>query len=828
MARTGESMFGSEQPSLLRRRWGRSLQRLAILLGGIILGQALLYGPSLIGKKILLPLDLLAMPDMYLPATPDTEKMEPHDRCRSDLVLQWEPARQFAVAEFQARRFPMWTPDQYAGAPFVWPKFSPFLMLECCTASPVILAWAQLFAAVVAGIGAYLFFRRALAVHFWAAVIPAWCYPLTGFFVFWQGFPTNGAVYWLPWLLLMVDRAIRRTSPRAVTGASLVTGLALTSGALDVAGQVVLVSGLYAAWCWWDAYPGRWFQRPARWALSATATGCLLGFLLAAPYWLPLVEYAHTGVRMVQRAAGREERPPVGLTALPQTVLPDMYGAMRTGSLYLMNGNQSESAAAAYAGLLATLFVAPLAWCSRRHRSSNLFWSLLIFFSLSWCLNVPGLVALLRLPGLNMMSHNRLVFAASFAILAMTAVGLDVLWLGGIRRRGWFWFPVVVLAGLYAWCFYRAINLPEPLATQIQQTLAQGKHVSWIRNPDDLERVQAWFTRTYTMGVVLCGLGLLGWLLLWLRQTWPRWAVPALGFLLLADLLWFAHDRSAQCDPALYYPPLPVLEQVARSAPGRIMGYHCLPPALAQTQGLRDIRGYDAVDPACLMDLIMPTANPVSGFNPYALTQWLLPRFQFSPPDGIRLSPILDMLNVRYVIFRGVTPPPPEIRPVFQGQDYWVVVNHTALPRVFLPRQVETVPDDRSLLEKLASPQFNPREVAYVKESVSLPASCRGMVEIVDEVPTRIKVAVRMETSGLVVLADLWDQGWHAYLDGKPVPILRANHAIRGVIVPPGKATLEFRYQPASFRLGLWLAGLAGLLLIAFVWMQARKMAETT
>ena len=35
---------------------------LPIVFAGIIFGQAVLYGPSLIGKKILLPLDLLAQP----------------------------------------------------------------------------------------------------------------------------------------------------------------------------------------------------------------------------------------------------------------------------------------------------------------------------------------------------------------------------------------------------------------------------------------------------------------------------------------------------------------------------------------------------------------------------------------------------------------------------------------------------------------------------------------------------------------------------------------------------------------------------------------------
>jgi hypothetical protein len=161
---------------LTRRRLGR----LMIVLAGIIAGQAILYGPSLAGRKILLPLDILASPNVYLPRTPGVEKIVPHDRFLVDLDFLFEPARRFAVSELHAGRFPLWVPYQYAGSPFIWPKYSPFLLLGCCTASPLILAWAQLFAALVAGTGFYLFCRRALSVSFWGAAIPAWCYPLTG------------------------------------------------------------------------------------------------------------------------------------------------------------------------------------------------------------------------------------------------------------------------------------------------------------------------------------------------------------------------------------------------------------------------------------------------------------------------------------------------------------------------------------------------------------------------------------------------------------------------------------------------------------------------
>src|ERR1035437_4465279 len=124
------------------------LGRLLIVLAGIIAGQAILYGPSLAGQKILLPLDILAAPNVYLPRTPGVEKIVPHDRVLVDLDFQFEQERRFAGSEIHAGRFPLWAPYQYAGVSFVWPKYSPFLLLECCTASPVILAWAQLLMAV--------------------------------------------------------------------------------------------------------------------------------------------------------------------------------------------------------------------------------------------------------------------------------------------------------------------------------------------------------------------------------------------------------------------------------------------------------------------------------------------------------------------------------------------------------------------------------------------------------------------------------------------------------------------------------------------------------
>jgi hypothetical protein len=77
---------------------------------------------------------------------------------------------------------------------------------------------------------------------------------------------------------------------------------------------------------------------------------------------------------MIRRSSGFEDRPPIGLEALPQVALPMMYGSTHKDSRYISRaGCLQESAAGGYAGLIASLFLAPLAWCSPRHRSMRWF-----------------------------------------------------------------------------------------------------------------------------------------------------------------------------------------------------------------------------------------------------------------------------------------------------------------------------------------------------------------------------------------------------------------------------------------------------------------------
>jgi hypothetical protein len=555
-----------------------------------------------------------------------------------------------------------------------------------------------------------------------------------------------------------------------------------------------------------------------------------VGLCLAGPHLLPAVAYARTGARVARRAAGAEERPPIGAAALPQMVLPDMYGSTRPGSVYLLDPNLLESAAAAYAGLFATLVVAPLAWCDRRRRSQNLFWVLQGFLGLAWVLDVPGLVSLMRLPGFNMFSYNRLVFATSFAVLALAVSGLDAAW-GGVPARRWWWaLPVGALVGLGAWCLYRSFVPPDELTARlVQQASVQQQPDPARPLQEHVRRVLEGFANTYLGGAALCGLGVAAWLVV-AASTRPRaWLGPALSVLLVGDLFWFAHGRSTQSDPSLYYPPLPVLEKLAQAPAGRFLGIRCLAPRMNEFLRLRDVRGYDAVDPLRLVELLRAVQDKRFRSFDYATVQYYVPEGVAAVAEGVpavTLPGIVNMLAVRYLVFLGS--PPPSARPVLSGDGYWVVENPAALPRVSVPRRVEVVADQGQMLARLAAKDFDPRQVAYVAEPVDLPGDCRGSAEIAEEVPTRLSVSVDMQTPGLLLLSDLWYEGWQATFDGRPVPILRVNHALRGVVVPAGRGTVMFRYWPPGLTGGLEMAaaGMGGLMLWAGVLAWAGRRAR--
>lgn len=820
LGRTDQAGSARGKPRTDHHSWGRWL----VLLAGLVIPQFVLFGPSLLGWRILLPLDILKAPSYYLPADPDGRPAV-KDMSGADLVVFLEMNRRFAVSEVRAGRLPLWTPHNYCGTPFLANAqsavLSPFRLLDYAWPDPQALAWGQLLRAMVAGIGAYLFFTRALGVGFAPAVIGAWCYPLTFFLVGWAGFPVADVTLWTPWVMLGMDRSTRRPGGYAPLGLAMAVALMLLSGHPAAGGHVLVASSLYAMWCWIGEHG---LRRLASWpsARSALAVGggVVLGFLLAAPQLLPTIEYLQQTPRMMDRIAGRVETAAQGWGAIPQMVLPFFYGTGHSDSRYVLGGALIESAACGYAGLLVALVLAPLSLLDARRRSAGLFWLALACFALVPTLDLPLIGRVFHWPPLNLLRNNRFVWATGWSLLVMGVMGLDALCQhrNGSRRcpggDPWRWrSPLAWTAGaipaaLGFWCLHRWLGGGADVAGYLDwlaQMLQAGRmRIGGPYDLDAVEEMRLWFERMYLAGFILCALAVALWLALHRPVSHRPAFMWSVGFLAVAEMVAMDYGFNTQADPALYYPRLRALQAVATMPPGRICGLGCLPASLNQSHDLPDVRGYDGADPYRIVELLLAFRRPGPPGAHGSAVQLFSPQWP---------SPLADLLNLRYLIGRG--PAPPEA--VFAGEDYWVVENPTVLPRAYVPAMVKVVNDDGQRLQLLTSPDYDPRQVTYIESDVPVPGGpCRGSARIIEQTPSRLLIAAELSAPGIIRVADQWDRGWKAWLDGRPVPILRADHALRGVIAPAGKVRLEMRYEPESFAWGCRLAAAAAVILIGW------------
>ena len=133
-----------------------------------------------------------------------------------------------------------------------------------------------------------------------------------------------------------------------------------------------------------------------------------------------------------------------------------------------------------------------------------------------------------------------------------------------------------------------------------------------------------------------------------------------------------------------------------------------------------------------------------------------------------------------------------------------------ALPRAKLYSQWQVSTNDQQTLQQLASPDFNPEQTVLVSGDV--PAAGQGTpgtVEFANYAPKHITFRSKSESPSILLLNDRYDPDWKVTVDGKPAPLLRANFIMRGVHVPAGEHTIDFRFQPKTTGLYVTLAAIA-------------------
>jgi hypothetical protein len=152
--------------------------------------------------------------------------------------------------------------------------------------------------------------------------------------------------------------------------------------------------------------------------------------------------------------------------------------------------------------------------------------------------------------------------------------------------------------------------------------------------------------------------------------------------------------------------------------------------------------------------------------------------------------------------------------------DAYLHVNKGALPRARLVGRPVYV-DDRiaagAAMDRLKLDLYKRVVVEDPARPLSPTAEVDGSARITTDLPEHVVVEVDARTPAYLFLADSFDPGWSATVDGKPAPIVPAYAAFRAVYLDKGAHTVEFRYRPAGFLAGLAITAIGAILAVVLL-----------
>ncbi len=151
-----------------------------------------------------------------------------------------------------------------------------------------------------------------------------------------------------------------------------------------------------------------------------------------------------------------------------------------------------------------------------------------------------------------------------------------------------------------------------------------------------------------------------------------------------------------------------------------------------------------------------------------------------------------------------------------------------AIPRWLLVDRW-TVADDAAMLAAASDPKADPRrEVRVARDTAAGLPACSGTgasapPELRAYRPGFARLRCRTERPMLLRVADRYETGWQARVDGRPEPVRRVDYMFQGVFVPAGEHTVELRYRDSAAPLFAQAAGGLLTLLAAAAALRARR-----
>lgn len=712
-----------------------------------------------------------------------------------DAFFAFYPWRTYLGDRLNSGQLPLWDPFRFAGTAFAADStmgtFYPPNWLYATGQVLVtftVIALASLLGSLLL---AYWFFR-VVRLHPYAAALGAVVWTFSAFLMKWS---TNEAVFgsamWLPLALGGLEVARRGKLRRGVLLAATGLALSLLAGHAQVALIVWLGVAVWALVSIAFSVTGRDPARESddlRRQLIATAAAFGLALGIAAVQLLPTAQFA--GLIFRQKTTFENAR----RTALPTEhaptlLLPDYLGSPLDGNYRGPGVNYTETAV--YAGIL-TLPLAALGLLNRPGRLA-VFFTLVTGIGLLATFGTPLYRLILALPGFSRtLFVTRFIYLVDVGLAGLAAVGLHSLIVEPTRRSIHLALaPLAAVGALLLVVTIRHRGTPLPSSYVVSRGIVT-------------------VTLTVVAGIVL------GWLAL--RPRGSTTAAVVVLAIVTIDLWRFAFPFSPYLTPRPVYPRSPVVDALA-SVPGPRPRFANLAGSSTAFNGalqyrLYGIEGYDPYMPKRIVELVALAEDQrskarVNFFGPFSATAFR--------------SPVMDLLGVRTVVGPpdaplGTTPVtvagvglfdrPSAFPPAFLASCWELAAEADAIPRL------EAM--SSSDLRSTAVVTDGPAARQALGEAPVGPCRPAGRVRVDRYEPEQVVLAAQADQRSVLVLTDTWFPGWEVRVDGRTAPLLRVDHALRGVVLSPGPHLVEFAFRPSVHAAGAAMTVITVLLMLAW------------
>ena len=162
---------------------------------------------------------------------------------------------------------------------------------------------------------------------------------------------------------------------------------------------------------------------------------------------------------------------------------------------------------------------------------------------------------------------------------------------------------------------------------------------------------------------------------------------------------------------------------------------------------------------------------------------------------------VLNMLNVKYVIQTDKEDKQiPTLNPEHNGNAWFV-------QKV---KFVQNADGEMKALNEIPSKEvavINQKELGALQVKTNFVKDTLASVVLQKYQPNALKYISNNANDGLAVFSEMYyADGWNAYLDGVKEPHFRADYVLRAIQIPPGKHTIEFKFEPEIVKTGSTIA----------------------